>query len=65
MEPINLVNFQIDLVASEVVTAMVAMVVNAMDTGNGTIGEKLTDSCVEIIMIVTGLTHDFIVKTTN
>ena len=50
---------------SEVVTAMVAMVVIAMDTGNGTIGEKLTDSCVEIIMIVTGLTHDFIVKTTN
>ena len=62
MEPINLVNFQVDSVATEVVTAMVVV---TMATGNGTIGEKLTDSCVEMIKIVTGLIHDFIVKTTN
>ena len=62
MEPINQGNCQVDSVATEMVTATVG---TAMDTENGTIGEKLTDSCVEIIKIVTGSIHDFTVKTTN
>ena len=36
-----------------------------MDTENGTIGERLMDSCVEMIKIVTGSTDAYIVKTTN
>ena len=40
-------------------------VVIVMDTENGTIGERLMDSCVEMTKIVTGSTSAYIVKTTN
>ena len=62
MELTNQENCQIDLVGTEVVMVTVAIV---MDTMIGTDGERLMDSCVEMIMIVTGSTNAYIVKTMN
>ena len=62
MELTNQENCQIDLAGTKVVMVTVAIV---MDTENGTIGERLMDSCVEMIKIVTGSTDAYIVKTTN
>ena len=62
MELTNQENCQIDLVGTEVVMVMVDIV---MDTENGTIGERLMASCVEMTKIVTGSTNAYIVKTMN
>ena len=62
MELISLENYQVDLVVTEAATATVVII---MDTRIGTDGEKLMDSCAEMIKTVTGSTNVFIAKTMN